>query len=151
MFGGNSNWRGPIWMPMNYMLVDALRRMYTFYGDDFRVECPTGSGQLMTLNEVSDELSRRLASIFLRDKQGRRPFNGGTALFQQDPHWRDYILFYEYFHGDIGAGVGASHQTGWTGLVANLIDQQGGRGLTQDAYMMALTALEEREAALAKR
>jgi hypothetical protein len=151
MFGGNSNWRGPIWMPMNYMLVDALRRMYTFYGDDFRVECPTGSGQMMTLKEVSDELSRRLVSIFLRDKQGRRPFNGGTMLFQQDPHWRDNILFYEYFHGDIGAGVGASHQTGWTGLVANLIEQQGGRGLVQDAYMMALTALEEREAALAKR
>src|SRR5205823_3650941 len=115
MFGGNSNWRGPIWMPMNYMLIDALRRMYSFYGDDFKVECPTGSGQLMTLHEVVEDLSRRLMRIFLRDEDGNRPFNGGNTYFQQDPHWRDYILFHEYFHGDCGAGIGASHQTGWTG------------------------------------
>jgi hypothetical protein len=147
MFGGNSNWRGPIWMPMNYMIIDALRRMHTFYGDDFKVECPTGSGKLMTLNQVVDELSRRLVSIFLRNEQGNRPFNGGNQLFQKNPHWRDYILFNEYFHGDNGAGIGASHQTGWSGLVANLIEQQGGRGLVQDAYVMALMALEEEEKA----
>jgi hypothetical protein len=149
MFGGNSNWRGPIWMPMNYMLIDALRRFYSFYGDDFTVECPTGSGQLMTLHEVGEELSRRLMRIFLRDEQGNRPFNGSNTYFQQDPHWRDCILFHEYFHGDSGAGVGASHQTGWTGLVANLLEHKGGRGLVHDAYLMALMALEERQAALA--
>ena len=125
MFGGNSNWRGPIWMPMNYMLIDALRRMYSFYGEEFRVECPTGSGQCMTLKEVSAELSWRLIRLFLRDEQGNRPFNGGNELFQCDPQWRDYILFHEYFHGDNGAGIGATHQTGWTGLVANLIQHLG--------------------------
>ena len=118
LFGGNSNWRGPIWMPVNILLVQSLRKLYSFYGDDFKIECPTGSGQLMNLWEVGNDISRRLASIFLRDQNGRRPVYGQTATFQNDPHWRDLILFYEYFHGDLGAGIGASHQTGWTGLVA---------------------------------
>jgi hypothetical protein len=122
MFGGNSNWRGPIWFPINTLLLRSLLIMYSFYGDDFKVECPTGSGQFMTLFEVAKELSRRLSSIFLRDHQGRRPVYGGTKKFQEDPHWRDYVLFYEYFHGDNGAGLGASHQTGWTGLVARMLD-----------------------------
>jgi hypothetical protein len=122
MFGGNSNWRGPIWFPINTLLLRSLLVMYSFYGDDFKVECPTGSGQLMTLFEVAKELSRRLSSIFVRDHQGRRPVYGGTKKFQEDPHWRDYVLFYEYFHGDDGAGLGASHQTGWTGLVARMLD-----------------------------
>ena len=122
MFGGNSNWRGPVWMPVNALIVRALLNLYTFYGDDFKVECPTGSGQYMTLFEVAQEIARRLAATFLRDADGRRPVYGGTAKFQDDPHWRDLILFYEYFHGDNGAGLGASHQTGWTGLVALLLD-----------------------------
>jgi mannosylglycerate hydrolase MGH1-like protein len=122
MFGGNSNWRGPIWMPVNGLLIRGLLVMYTFYGDDFKVECPTGSGTYMTLFEVAQELSRRLAKIFLRDDTGRRPVYGGSKKFQEDPYWRDYILFYEYFHGDNGAGLGASHQTGWTGLIARLMD-----------------------------
>jgi hypothetical protein len=118
MFGGNSNWRGPIWMPVNGLIVRALLQYYAYYGDDFKVECPTGSGRLMTLYQVAEELTRRLSAIFLRDEHGRRPVYGGTSVFQQDPHWRDLILFYEYFHGDNGAGLGASHQTGWTGIVA---------------------------------
>jgi len=118
LFGGNSNWRGPIWMPVNQMMIQSLRKMYSYYGDDFVVECPTGSGRMMTLWQVADELARRLTSIFLRDRNGCRPVYGGTEKFQQDPHWRDLLLFYEYFHGDNGAGLGASHQTGWTGLVA---------------------------------
>ena len=122
MFGGNSNWRGPVWMPVNALLIRGLLNLYTFYGDDFMVECPTGSGNRMTLFEVAKEISRRLAAIFLRDASGRRPVYGGTAKFQEDPHWRDLILFYEYFHGDNGAGLGASHQTGWTGVVARLLD-----------------------------
>ena len=111
MFGGNSNWRGPIWMPVNLMLLRALMNLHTYYGDDFKVECPTGSGSWMTLAEVAHELARRLISIFVRDDDGRRPVYGGTTKFQEDPHWRDLILFYEYFHGDNGAGIGASHQT----------------------------------------
>jgi len=122
MFGGNSNWRGPIWMPVNILIVRALLTMYPFYGDDFKVECPTGSGRYMTLYEVAAELSRRLSSIFLRDAEGKRPVYGGTKKFQEDPYWRDHILFYEYFHGDNGAGLGASHQTGWTGLIARTLD-----------------------------
>ena len=118
MFGGNSNWRGPVWMPVNGLIVRALLQYYAFYGDDFKVECPTGSGRLMNLFEVAEELSRRLSSIFLRDADGRRPVHGGTEKFQTDPHFRDYVWFYEYFHGDNGAGLGASHQTGWTGIVA---------------------------------
>jgi hypothetical protein len=118
MFGGNSNWRGPIWMPVNGLIIRALLQYYAFYGDAFTIECPTGSGRRMTLYQVAEELARRLASIFLRDQDGRRPVYGGARKFQEDPHWRDYILFYEYFHGDNGAGLGASHQTGWTGIVA---------------------------------
>ena len=121
MFGGNSNWRGPIWMPVNGLLIRGLLNLYGYYGDDFKVECPTGSGQMMTLYEVAREIADRLARIFVRDENGRRPVYGGTAKFQNDPHWRDYILFYEYFHADNGAGLGASHQTGWTGGVAKLI------------------------------
>jgi hypothetical protein len=122
MFGGNSNWRGPIWMPMNILLIRGLLAMYAFYGDDFKVDCPTGSGNYMTLFEVVKELGRRLSRLFLRDANGRRPVYGGMKKFQEDPHWRDYILFYEYFHGDNGAGLGASHQTGWTGLIARSLD-----------------------------
>jgi hypothetical protein len=122
MFGGNSNWRGPIWMPVNGLLIRALLNLYQFYGDDFKVECPTGSGKYMTLYEVAEEIGRRLSSIFLPDAQGRRPVHGGTKKFQEDPYWKDYILFYEYFHGDNGAGLGASHQTGWTGTIARSLD-----------------------------
>jgi hypothetical protein len=122
MFGGNSNWRGPIWMPVNGLIIRGLLQMYPFYGPDFKVECPTGSGNYMTLFEVAKEIGRRLSSIFVRDANGRRPVYGGTKKFQEDPHWRDYILFYEYFHGDNGAGLGASHQTGWTGLIARILD-----------------------------
>ena len=122
MFGGNSNWRGPVWMPVNVLIVRGLLNLYTFYGDEFTVECPTGSGNRMTLFEVAKEISARLARIFLKDENGRRPVYGGTAKFQEDPNWRDYILFYEYFHGDNGAGLGASHQTGWTGVIARLLD-----------------------------
>jgi hypothetical protein len=121
MFGGNSNWRGPIWMPVNGLLLRALLQYYTYYGNDFTVECPTGSGRHMNLYEVAEEIARRLASIFLRDKHGRRPVYGGTRKFQEDPHWRDCLLFYEYFHGDNGAGLGASHQTGWTGIIARIM------------------------------
>jgi hypothetical protein len=122
MFGGNSNWRGPVWMPMNALLIRGLLNLYQFYGDDFKVECPTGSGKSMTLYEVANEISQRLSNIFLRNANGGRPVYGGTRKFQDDPYWRDYILFYEYFHGDNGAGLGASHQTGWTGLIARLLD-----------------------------
>ena len=132
MFGGNSNWRGPIWMPVNALIVRGLLNLYGFYGESFKVECPTGSGKLMTLFEVAKEISRRLSNIFLRDASGHRPVHGGSAKFQEDPHWRDLILFYEYFHGDIGAGVGASHQTGWTGLIAPLLDIFG-RTTAEDA------------------
>jgi hypothetical protein len=122
MFGGNSNWRGPVWMPVNLLIVRALANLYSFYGDEFKVECPTGSGQRMTLFEVAQEIAHRLTGTFLRDRDGKRPIYGGSAKFQEDPHWRDLILFYEYFHGDNGAGLGASHQTGWTGLIAPLLD-----------------------------
>jgi hypothetical protein len=121
MFGGNSNWRGPVWMPVNGLVVRALLQYYAYFGDRFIVECPTGSGRQMTLYQVAEELSRRLVAIFLRNAEGRRPVYGGTRIFQEDPHWRDLILFYEYFHGDNGAGLGASHQTGWTGIVARLL------------------------------
>jgi hypothetical protein len=121
MFGGNSNWRGPIWMPVNMLIVRALLNYYAYYGNDFLIECPTGSGRRMNLYEVAKEISQRLAAIFLRGPDGRRPVYGGTAKFQDDPHWRDCLSFYEYFHGDNGAGLGASHQTGWTGIVARLM------------------------------
>jgi len=122
MFGGNSNWRGPIWMPVNILLIRALLQYYLYYGDNFKIECPTGSGNSMNLFEVAREIANRLTRIFLRDKSGRRPVFGGAEKFQSDPYWRDHLLFYEYFHGDNGAGIGASHQTGWTGLVAPLIE-----------------------------
>ena len=122
MFGGNSNWRGPVWMPVNALLIRALLSYYLYYGDNFRIECPTGSGKWMNLFEVSREIANRLISIFLRDEAGRRPVYGGSERFQTDPHWRDCLLFFEYFHGDNGAGIGASHQTGWTGVVAKLIE-----------------------------
>jgi hypothetical protein len=121
MFGGNSNWRGPIWMPVNALIIRALLHFYLYYGDDFKIECPTGSGREMNLFEVAREIGNRLTSIFTRNEEGRRPVYGGSAAFQTDPHWRDHILFYEYFHGDNGAGIGASHQTGWTGLVGTII------------------------------
>jgi hypothetical protein len=122
MFGGNSNWRGPVWMPVNVLIVRALINLYQFYGKDFKVQCPTGSGNYMNLFEVAHEIGRRLAGTFLRNADGKRPVYGGTDKFQNDPHWRDLILFYEYFHGDNGAGLGASHQTGWTGTIASLMD-----------------------------
>ena len=125
MFGGNSNWRGPIWMPVNIMILRALQNFYLFYGDNFKIECPTGSGNEMNLFEVSKEITNRLIRIFTRDGQGRRPVYGSTEKFQTDPNWRDHVLFYEYFHGDNGAGLGASHQTGWTGDVAKLIQLNG--------------------------
>jgi hypothetical protein len=121
MFGGNSNWRGPIWMPVNALIVRALLQYYTYYGNDFLIECPTGSGTKMNLYEVAQELVRRLSNIFLQDDQGKRAVCGGTAAFQEDPHWRDLIQFFEYFHGDNGAGLGATHQTGWTGVIARLM------------------------------
>ncbi len=126
LFGGNSNWRGPVWFPINYLLIETLQKFHHYYGDEFKVECPTGSGQYLTLNEVADDLSQRLMRLFERDETtGKRPFNADNQYFQNDPHWRDNISFYEYFHGETGAGLGASHQTGWTGLVAKLIQQQG--------------------------
>jgi hypothetical protein len=125
LFGGNSNWRGPIWFPLNYLLIEALQKFHHYFGNELKVECPTGSGVFMTLQEVSTELSQRLTRIFLKDSKGRRPVAGGLELFQSDPHWQQYVHFYEYFHGDNGAGIGASHQTGWTGLVAKLLQQNG--------------------------
>ena len=125
IFGGNSNWRGPIWFPVNYLLIESLQKFYHYYGEDFKVECPTYSKRELDLWQVSSELSKRLTRIFLRGKDGRRPFAGSNDLFNKDPHWRNLILFYEYFHGDTGAGLGASHQTGWTGLVAKLLEQSG--------------------------
>ena len=121
MFGGNSNWRGPVWMPVNILLIRGLLQFYLYYGDNFKVECPTGSGRMMNLFEVAKEIGERLTRIFLRDEKGRRPVYGSTDKFQNDPHWRDYLLFYEYFHGDNGTGIGASHQTGWTGVIAKII------------------------------
>jgi hypothetical protein len=121
MFGGNSNWRGPIWLPVNALIIRALLHYHMYFGDEFTIECPTGSGRQLTLYQVAEEIGRRLENIFLRDESGRRAVSGGTRKFQDDPHWRDYILFYEYFHGDNGAGLGASHQTGWTGIIARIM------------------------------
>jgi len=125
LFGGNSNWRGPIWFPVNYLLIESLQKFHHYFGDEFRVECPSGSGVYMTLWEVAAEISKRMSHIFLRDDQGHRPVHGGSKVYAEDPHWRDLVLFYEYFHGDNGRGVGASHQTGWTGLVSKLLQQSG--------------------------
>jgi hypothetical protein len=126
LFGGNSNWRGPIWFPINYLLIEALQKFKHYFGDEFKVECPTGSGNMMNLGQVATDLSHRLIKLFLSNRNGRRPIYGGTDIFHKDPHWQNLILFNEYFHGDNGAGLGASHQTGWTGLVAKLIQQSGG-------------------------
>jgi len=123
LFGGNSNWRGPVWMPLNFLMIESLQKFHHYLGDEFKVECPTGSGVMMTLWDVAMDLSRRLISIFLRNSEGQRPAFGGCRKLQDDPHWRDYLLFHEYFRGDNGAGMGASHQTGWTGLVAKLLQQ----------------------------
>jgi hypothetical protein len=123
LFGGNSNWRGPVWFPLNYLLVEALQRYHYFYGDGFRIECPTGSGVMMTLSEVADELSRRMMSLFLPDKGGRRPCHGEDARYAEDPRMRELVLFHEYFHGETGKGLGASHQTGWTALVVHCAEE----------------------------
>jgi len=125
LFGGNSNWRGPIWFPVNYLLVEALERYHYFYGDSLRVEYPTGSGRMMNLKEVANGIAMRLARIFLPDQHGRRPCHGDDRRYAQDPHWRDLVLFYEYFHGETGRGVGASHQTGWTALATRFIEALG--------------------------
>jgi mannosylglycerate hydrolase MGH1-like protein len=123
LFGGNSNWRGPVWFPVNYLLIEALERYHHFYGETLRVECPTGSGRFMNLLEVAQEIASRLARLFLRDERGRRPCHGQDSRFASDPHWRDLVLFHEYFHGDTGRGVGASHQTGWTALAARCLEK----------------------------
>jgi hypothetical protein len=124
LFGGNSNWRGPIWFPVNYLLVEALQRYHHFYGDDLKVECPVGSGRFVNLDEAAREISARLAGLFRRDTQDRRPCHGGDARYAEDPHFRDLVLFHEYFHADTGRGVGASHQTGWTALVIRLLEDR---------------------------
>ena len=121
LFGGNSNWRGPIWFPVNYLIIESLQKFHHYYGDDFKIECPTGSGQYMTILDVANELTYRLSRLFSRDEAGRRPVFGDNATLQSDPYFRDNILFHEYFHGENGRGVGASHQTGWTGLIAKLL------------------------------
>jgi hypothetical protein len=121
LFGGNSNWRGPVWLPVNYLLIEALERYHYFYGDSLEVECPTGSGRRVNLKEVAEELARRLIALFLPGPDGRRPCHGADPRFAADPAWRDHVLFYEYFHGDDGRGLGASHQTGWTALVIDCI------------------------------
>jgi len=127
LFGGNSNWRGPIWFPINYLIIESLQKFHHYYGDDFKVECPTRSGRFLTLAQIADHLSDRLVRIFLRDERGKRPFHGHRERFQSDPCFRDHVLFHEYFHGDTGEGLGASHQTGWTGLVAKLIEHRARR------------------------
>ncbi len=137
MFGGNSNWRGPVWMPVNALFIRALLSFYLYYGDSFKIECPTGSGIQMNLFEVAREIASRLTRIFLRDQSGRRPVYGASEKFQSDPHWRDYLLFFEYFNGDNGAGLGASHQTGWTGIVAKLMEIFG--RLDAESYLAAGT------------
>jgi len=141
LFGGNSNWRGPIWMPVNYLLIESLRRFHRYYGDDFRVECPVNSGRYLNLDEVADELSRRLSRLFLKDANGRRPVFGDSPRHATDPAFRDHVLFHEYFHGDTGRGIGASHQTGWTGLVALLLATRSEAAqATPDAPDLAIAA-----------
>jgi hypothetical protein len=125
LFGGNSNWRGPVWFPVNYLIIESLQKFHYYLGDEFKLEFPTGSGRQLTLWEIAAAISQRLTRIFLRGPDQRRPVYGGTEILQNDPHWRDLLLFFEYFHGDDGAGIGASHQTGWTGLVAKLLQQSG--------------------------
>ncbi|HEY5314219.1 MAG TPA: glucosidase, partial [Pirellulales bacterium] len=142
MFGGNSNWRGPIWFPVNYLIIESLQRFHHYYGDDFLVECPTGSGQQITIDAVARELTRRLARIFLPGTDGRRPMVADSDKLASDPHFRDLVTFHEYFHGDTGRGLGASHQTGWTGLIAKLLQprrQEKGAALPADAKSPAKT------------
>jgi hypothetical protein len=127
LFGGNSNWRGPVWFPVNFLLIESLQKFHHYLGDDFKVECPTGSGNMITLWQVAAELSRRLTHVFLKGPDGKRPVHGENRLYREDPNWQDLVLFYEYFHGDNGSGLGASHQTGWTGVVAKLLQQSGDR------------------------
>ena len=126
LFGGNSNWRGPVWMPVNFLIIESLQKFHHYYGDDFKIECPTRSGSFMTIDHVAAELTHRLSRLFLRNEDGNRPLYGNCERLQSDPHFRDYVLFHEYFHGDTGRGVGASHQTGWTGLVAKLLHPRSG-------------------------
>jgi hypothetical protein len=140
LFGGNSNWRGPIWFPVNFLLIESLQRFHYYLGDEFKVEFPTGSGNMLTLWEVAAELSRRLSSIFMWNGEGGRPVFGRIDKFQSDPHWRDLVLFHEYFHGDSGAGIGATHQTGWTSLVAKLIQQSGEKDVKPAAAVAAVAA-----------
>ena len=121
LFGGNSNWRGPIWLPVNYLLIESLQKFHHYYGDDFKIECPTGSGKYLTICQIADELRQRLTHIFVRDASGRRAVFGDKEIIQKDPYFRDCLLFHEYFHGDNGSGLGAAHQTGWTGLIAKLL------------------------------
>jgi hypothetical protein len=139
LFGGNSNWRGPVWFPLNYLLIEALREFHRYYGPDFRVEHPTGSGVALPLDSIADDLAARLVAIFRRGTDGRRPVFGDSDLLQRDPRWRDHLLFYEYFHGDTGAGLGASHQTGWTALVAPLLESLPARSSAQSAEGRDLT------------
>jgi hypothetical protein len=150
MFGGNSNWRGPIWMPVNGLIIRALLQYYAFYGNDFTVECPTGSGRQMNLYQIAQEISRRLSSIFLKGAGDHRPVNGKTKKFQEDPHWRDYIPFYEYFHGDTGAGLGACHQTGWTGIVARTLHLFATTSAEQVLELGKLAAVTETDSAASK-
>jgi hypothetical protein len=142
LFGGNSNWRGPIWFPVNFLLVESLQKFHHYLGDEFKVEFPTGSGRMLTLWDVAAELSRRLTATFLRDENGRRPVFGNLEKFQTDPHWRDLVLFHEYFHGDTGAGVGANHQTGWTGVVTKLMQQSGESDRKREAGSAASVAAD---------
>jgi len=132
LFGGNSNWRGPVWLPLNYLLLEAVERFHHFYGDDFRVECPTGSGRMLTLQQVAEELAARLSSVVMADRNGRRPCHGEDERFTGDPHWKHLVLFHEYFHGDTGRGIGASHQTGWTALVLRCIEDRARRRAAAD-------------------
>jgi hypothetical protein len=145
LFGGNSNWRGPIWFPVNFLLVESLQKFHHYFGDELKVECPRGSGQTFTLWEAAAEISKRLTSIFLVNAEGTRPVFGGNTLFQHDPYWRDLVPFHEYFQGDTGAGIGASHQTGWTALVAKLLQQQAGEPVERmvDSRRKSVAAREE--------
>ncbi|HEU0038209.1 MAG TPA: glucosidase, partial [Verrucomicrobiae bacterium] len=140
LFGGNSNWRGPIWMPMNYLIIESLQKFHHYYGDDFKIECPTGSGEFVTINEAANELTQRITRLFLKDQDGQRPVLKYHAKLATDPHFKDYVLFHEYFHGDTGRGVGASHQTGWTGLVAKLLQPRRGPGQSSDTLFLARPA-----------
>jgi hypothetical protein len=136
LFGGNSNWRGPIWMPMNYLIIESLQKFHYYYGDDFKIECPSGSGNLVTINDVANEISRRLTRLFLKDREGQRPALKGSPKLATDPYFKDHVLFHEYFHGDTGRGLGASHQTGWTGLVAKLLQPRRGPGQSSDTLFI---------------